>query len=68
MLPKFAMLYCPDPSMQAREERRHAQAAVAANAKTLLRKETEWMRRQPKVSLFLPLSRHVWGCIQSIPA
>ncbi|KAK9815778.1 hypothetical protein WJX72_009325 [[Myrmecia] bisecta] len=33
---------------QAREERRHAQATAAANARTVLRKETEWMRRQPK--------------------
>ena len=33
---------------QVRDERRQAQVAVAANAKTLLRKETEWMRQQPK--------------------
>jgi len=32
----------------ARAERRAAQAAVAANARTLLKTETEWMRRQPK--------------------
>lgn len=34
--------------MQVREERHAAQAAVAATAKVQLKKETEWMRRQPK--------------------
>ena len=34
--------------LQLREERRQAQAKVAADAKTQLIKETEWMRRQPK--------------------
>lgn len=34
--------------MQARDERHAAQAAVAATAKVQLRKETEWMRQQPK--------------------
>ena len=33
---------------QAREERRAAQAAAAQGARILLRKETEWMARQPK--------------------
>ena len=33
---------------QLREERRAAKAAAAANARNTLRKETEWMRRQPK--------------------
>lgn len=33
---------------QLREERRAAKAAAAASAKNVLRKETEWMRRQPK--------------------
>jgi ATP-binding cassette subfamily F protein uup len=34
--------------MQAQYERHAAQAAVAQTAKVQLRKETEWMRRQPK--------------------
>ena len=34
--------------LQLREERRQAQAKAAADAKTQLIKETEWMRRQPK--------------------
>ena len=34
--------------LQLQYERWSAQAAVAANAKTVLKKETEWMRRQPK--------------------
>lgn len=34
--------------MQLREERRAAKAAAAMDAKRSLRKETEWMRRQPK--------------------
>ncbi|EIE27633.1 P-loop containing nucleoside triphosphate hydrolase protein, partial [Coccomyxa subellipsoidea C-169] len=33
---------------ELREERRAAKAAAAASAKNVLRKETEWMRRQPK--------------------
>ncbi|CAL8463581.1 g3115 [Coccomyxa elongata] len=33
---------------ELREERRAAQAAAAASARNVLRKETEWMRRQPK--------------------
>jgi hypothetical protein len=33
---------------QLREERRAAKAAAAASARIVLRKETEWMRRQPK--------------------
>ena len=37
-----------DVGMQLREERRAAKAAAAADAKRTLRKETEWMRRQPK--------------------
>lgn len=34
--------------LQLREERRAAKAAAAADAKRTLRRETEWMRRQPK--------------------
>lgn len=34
---------------QARSARRHAQANAAADARTLLRRESEWMARQPKV-------------------
>lgn len=34
--------------MQLREERRAAKSAAAAAARNTLRKETEWMRRQPK--------------------
>lgn len=34
--------------MQVQYERHAAQAAVAQTAKVQLRKETEWMRRQPK--------------------
>lgn len=34
--------------MQVQFERHAAQAAVAQTAKVQLRKETEWMRRQPK--------------------
>jgi len=37
-----------DSFMQLREERRAAKTAAAADAKRTLRKETEWMRRQPK--------------------
>ncbi|CAL5223735.1 g6295 [Coccomyxa viridis] len=37
-----------DRFRQLREERRAAKAAAAADAKRTLRKETEWMRRQPK--------------------
>jgi hypothetical protein len=33
---------------QLREQRRAAQSAAAAAAKNTLRKESEWMRRQPK--------------------
>lgn len=33
----------------ARAARRHAQANAAADARTLLRRESEWMARQPKV-------------------
>ncbi|KAK9917578.1 hypothetical protein WJX75_006012 [Coccomyxa subellipsoidea] len=33
---------------ELREERRAAKAAAAASARIVLRKETEWMRRQPK--------------------
>ncbi|WIA12397.1 hypothetical protein OEZ85_012443 [Tetradesmus obliquus] len=33
---------------EARAARRHAQANAAADARTLLRKESEWMSRQPK--------------------
>lgn len=35
----------------ARAARRHAQANAAADARTLLRRESEWMARQPKVTL-----------------
>lgn len=35
-------------AMQVQYERHAAQAAVAQTAKVQLRKETEWMRRQPK--------------------
>ena len=34
--------------LQIQYERYAAQAVVAATAKTQLKKETEWMRRQPK--------------------
>lgn len=34
--------------MQIREERRAARASAAAAARNVLRKESEWMRRQPK--------------------
>lgn len=34
---------------QARAARRHAQANAAADARTLLRRESEWMAKQPKV-------------------
>eukprot|EP00891_Asterochloris_glomerata_P001478 jgi/Astpho2/1478/fgenesh1_pm.00026_%23_6_t len=37
-----------DRYKELREERRQAQAKAAADAKTQLIKETEWMRRQPK--------------------
>ncbi len=33
---------------QIREDRRAAQASAAASARNVLRKESEWMRRQPK--------------------
>jgi hypothetical protein len=41
--------------VQARAARRHAQANAAADARTLLRKESEWMSRQPKVSIAMLL-------------
>lgn len=34
--------------LQARAARRHAAAEAAADARTVLRKEAEWMSRQPK--------------------
>ncbi|KAF6262123.1 P-loop containing nucleoside triphosphate hydrolase protein [Scenedesmus sp. NREL 46B-D3] len=37
-----------DAFKEARAARRHAQANAAADARTLLRKESEWMARQPK--------------------
>eukprot|EP00879_Flechtneria_rotunda_P011674 GHRR01012194.1.p1 GENE.GHRR01012194.1~~GHRR01012194.1.p1 ORF type:complete len:625 (+),score=273.22 GHRR01012194.1:471-2345(+) len=37
-----------DAFKQARAARRHAQANAAADARTVLRKESEWMARQPK--------------------
>lgn len=37
-----------DVALQVQYERHAAQAAVAQTAKVQLRKETEWMRRQPK--------------------
>lgn len=42
--------------LQARAARRAAQASAAADARTVLRKEAEWMARQPKVCL-LPCSQ-----------
>ena len=51
------LVICQLSCHQERDERRQAQAAVAANAKTLLRKETEWMRRQPKARCAAVLSQ-----------
>lgn len=47
--------------VQAREARRRAQANAAADARTLFRKEAEWMSRQPKarsVSAVRPEHHH----------
>jgi hypothetical protein len=50
------MLYALYPfCMQARAARRHAQANAAADARTLLRKESEWISRQPKVRIAMLL-------------
>lgn len=38
----------PQPPTQAREFRRKAQANAAADARTLFRREAEWMAKQPK--------------------
>ena len=43
--------------LQGREERYHAQAAAAAGAVTLLRRESVWMAKQPKARLAKSQSR-----------
>lgn len=44
--------------VQAQAARRHAAAEAAADARTVLRKEAEWMSRQPKARQVSALHLH----------
>lgn len=59
-------LIYPPPPPQAREFRRKAQANAAADARTLFRREAEWMAKQPKarqVGTVPPRTRAYGTCV-----